>query len=146
MPTLLPWTTFELGDMDIFWPTLPSFAVYTWYVDDEPESSVVHFWRDEDTGDVQSELLFLGPLAFDAAVAQAKEKSPERNVERIHVKHARRPAKTVTGAKVKSGAKPKRAARPVATVKRGGNATAEPSAKAAAAVSRRKAPARKGSR
>jgi hypothetical protein len=140
MPTLLPWTTFELGDMDIFSPTLPSFAVYTWYLDDEPESSVVHFWRDEDTGVVESELLFLGPLAFEAAVAQAKEKAPERNVERIHVKHAR-PA-----ARAKSGAKPKRAAGPIAAAKPGKRAIAKPSAKAVATASKRKAPARKAGR
>lgn len=140
MPTLLPWTTFELGDMDIFSPTVPSFAVYTWYVDDEPESSVVHFWRDEDTGTVQSELLFVGPLTFDAAVAHAKEKAPERNVDRIHIKHAR-PA-----AKAKPVARPKPAPRPVATAKQARKAVAKPSAKATAPRSKRKAPARKASR
>jgi hypothetical protein len=37
-PTLMPWTTIEIGNVDIFSPSLPSFVVYTWYVDDEPES------------------------------------------------------------------------------------------------------------
>jgi hypothetical protein len=56
MPTLMPWTTVEIGDVDLFSPSLPSLVVYTWYVDDEPESSVVYFWRDEDTGIVHHEL------------------------------------------------------------------------------------------
>lgn len=86
MPTLMPWTTVEIGDVDIFSPALPSLVVYTWYVDDEPESSVVYFWRDEDTGIVNHELLFVGPVTFEAAVTHAKEKAPERSVERIHVK------------------------------------------------------------
>ena len=37
MPALMPWTTVEIGDVDIFSPSLPSLFVYTWYVDDEPE-------------------------------------------------------------------------------------------------------------
>ena len=61
MPTLMPWTTVEIGDVDIFSPALPSLVVYTWYVDDEPESSVVYFWRDENTGIVHHELAFVGP-------------------------------------------------------------------------------------
>jgi hypothetical protein len=65
---------------------------------DEPESSVVYFWRDEDTGIVHHELLFVGPVAFEAAVTHAKEKAPERSVERIHVKHARQANKPHTKA------------------------------------------------
>ena len=53
MPTLMPWSTFEIGDLDIFSPALPSLVVYTWYVDDKPESTVAYFWRD-DTGDGSS--------------------------------------------------------------------------------------------
>ena len=34
MPTLMPWTTVEIGDVEIFSPSLPSLVVYTWYVDD----------------------------------------------------------------------------------------------------------------
>jgi hypothetical protein len=111
MPTLTPWTTVEIGDVDIFSPELPSLVVYTWYVDDEPESSVVYFWRDEDTGVVQHELLFVGPVSFEAAVTHAKEKAPERNVERIHVKHARRASKPHSKAKPASKVKTKPAAR-----------------------------------
>jgi len=99
MPTLMPWTTVEIGDVDIFSPSLPSFVVYTWYVDDDPESSVVYFWRDEDTGIVHHELLFVGPATFEAAVTHAEEKAPERSVERIHVKHARQTNRPGTKAK-----------------------------------------------
>ena len=107
MPTLMPWTTIEIGDVDIFSPSLPSLIVYTWYVDDEPESSVVYFWRDEDTGIVHHELLFVGPVTFEEAVSHAKEKAPERSVERIHVKHARQANKPDTKAKPLSKAKSK---------------------------------------
>jgi hypothetical protein len=107
MPTLMPWTTVEIGDVDIFSPALPSLVVYTWYVDDEPESSVVYFWRDEDTGIVNHELLFVGPVTFEAAVTHAKEKAPERSVERIHVKHARQANKPDTKAKPASKTKSK---------------------------------------
>ena len=107
MPTLMPWTTTEIGDVDIFSPSLPSLVVYTWYVDDEPESSVVYFWRDEDTGIVHHELLFVGPVTFEEAVTHAKEKAPERSVERIHVKHARQANKPDTQAKQASKVKSK---------------------------------------
>ncbi len=40
MPTLMSRTTVEIGDLDVFAPALPSLVVYTWYVDDEPESTV----------------------------------------------------------------------------------------------------------
>ena len=107
MSTLMPWTTVEVGDVDIFLPSLPSLVVYTWYVDDEPESSVVYFWRDEDTGIVHHELLFVGPVTFEEALSHAKEKAPERSVERIHVKHARQANKPDTKAKPASKAKSK---------------------------------------
>ena len=107
MPTLMPWTTVEVGDLDIFSPALPCLVVYTWYVDDEPESSVVYFSRDEDTGIVHHELLFVGPATFETAVTHAKEKAPERNVERIHVKHARQANKPDAKAKRASKAKTK---------------------------------------
>ena len=105
MPTLLPWTTVEIGDVDVFLPALPSLVVYTWYVDDEPESSVTHFWQDETTGVVHHELLFVGPVAFDEAVTRAKDEAPKRSVERIHVKHARSSNKPTSTAKTKRGAK-----------------------------------------
>jgi hypothetical protein len=89
VPTLIPWTTVEIGDADIFSPTLPSLVVYTCYVDDLPESTVAHFWRDEDTGMVCHELLLIGPITFEEAVAQAHVEAPKRKVDKIHVKHAR---------------------------------------------------------
>ena len=57
------------------------------------------FWRDENTGIVHHELVFVGPATFETAVAHAKEKAPERGVERIHVKHARQVSKRDTKAK-----------------------------------------------
>ena len=107
MPTLMPWTTVEIGDVDIFLPSLPSLVVYTWYVDDEPESSVVYFWRDEDTGIVCHELLFVGPVPFEEAVSHAKEEAPGRSVEKIHVKHARQAKKPDTKVKPASRKKSK---------------------------------------
>jgi hypothetical protein len=113
MPTLMPWTTVEIGDLDVFAPALPSLVVYTWYVDDEPESTVTYFWRDENTGLVHHEIVHVGPATFEAAVARAQEEAPKRGVERIHVKHARssrKPksgAKTVRTAKI-SGAQPRK--------------------------------------
>jgi hypothetical protein len=104
MPTLMPWNSVEIGDLDVFAPALPSFVVYTWYVDDEPESSVTYFWADEDTGLVRHELLLVGPIAFEEAVTRAQEEAPKRKVERIHVKHARASGKTA-GAK-RAAAKP----------------------------------------
>jgi len=101
MPTLMPWTIVEIGDLDVFSPALPSLVVYTWYVDDEPESTVAHFWRDEDTGTVHHELVFVAPLPFEEAVTRAKEEAPKRSVERIHVKHARSSDKPKGQAKTK---------------------------------------------
>jgi hypothetical protein len=116
MPTLIPWTTVEIGDLDVFSPTLPSLVVYTWYVDDEPESSVTYFWRDEATGTVHHEHVLVAPLTFEQAVTRAQEEAPKRSVERIHVKHAR------------SSSKPKAKAKRVA--------------KASATPSKRRAPAK----
>ena len=103
MPTLMPWTSVEIGDVDVFSPFLPSLLVYTWYVDDEPESTITYFWRDEKTGMVHHEHVLIAPLTFEEAVAKAQEEAPKRSVERIHVKHAR------TSSKTEGNAKPKRA-------------------------------------
>lgn len=114
MPMLMPWTTVEIGDLDVFAPALPSLVVYTWYVDDEPESSVTYFWRDENTGMIYNELVHVGPVTFEAAVARAQEEAPKRGVERIHVKHARlskqpkTKAKTARTVKVSAGQPKKR--------------------------------------
>jgi hypothetical protein len=93
MPILMPWSTVEIGDVDVFAPALPSLVVYTWYVDDQPESTVTYFWRDENTGLVHHEIVHVGPVTFEAAVARAQEEAPKRGVERIHVKHARSSSK-----------------------------------------------------
>jgi len=89
MPTLMPWTTVEIGDLDVFTPALPSLVVYTWYVDDEPESTVTYFWRDDTNGMIHQELVLVAPVPFKEAVTRAREEAPKRSVERIHVKHAR---------------------------------------------------------
>jgi len=95
----MPWSTVEIGDLEVFAPALPSLVVYTWYVDDEPESTVTYFWRDENTGLVHHEIVHVGPVTFEAAVARAQEEAPKRGVERIHVKHARSSTKPATKAK-----------------------------------------------
>ena len=111
MPTLMPWTIVEIGDLDVFSPALPSLVVYTWYVDDEPESSVTHFWRDEDTGTVHHELVLVAPVPFTEAVTRAEAEAPKRSVERIHVKHARTPSKPAGETKAKRAAKKARRSR-----------------------------------
>jgi trigger factor len=89
MATLLSWTSVGIGDLDVFLPSPPCLVVYTSYADGEPESSVTYFWQDEATGQLHHELVYQQPVSFDTAVAWAQEHAPTRNVERIHVKHAR---------------------------------------------------------
>jgi len=89
MATLLSWTSVGIGDLDVFVPSPPCLVVYTSYSDDEPESSVTYFWQDESTGMLTHELVYMQPVSFETAVAWAQEHAPTRNVERIHVKHAR---------------------------------------------------------
>jgi hypothetical protein len=107
---LLPWTSVEIGDVDVFSPSLPSLVVYTWYVDDRPESTILHFWRDDDSGTIQHDLLFVAPVTFDEAVSKAHEEAPKHNVSKIHVKHARAPNKSEG-----NNTKIRRAAKPIAT-------------------------------
>ena len=102
MPTLMPWTTVEIGDLDVFAPVLPSLVVYTWYVDDEPESSITYFWRDDTTGMIHHELVLVAPVPFEEAVTRAQEEAPKRSVERIHVKHARTSKKIEAKGKAKT--------------------------------------------
>jgi hypothetical protein len=114
----MPWSTVEIGDVDVFAPALPSLVVYTWYVDDQPESTVTYFWRDENTGLVHHEIVHVGPVTFEAAVARAQEEAPKRGVERIHVKHARSSSneperKTKSGRATKVGGRAERNARRV---------------------------------
>jgi hypothetical protein len=89
MPTLLPWTSVGIGDLDVFIPSPPCLVVYTSYVDDEPESTVTYFWQEESTGIVHQQLLFMEPVPFETALKWAQEHAPTRSIERIHVKHAR---------------------------------------------------------
>ena len=105
MSTLLPWTSVEIGDLDVFAPALPSLVVYTWYVDGEPESTVTYFWQDADTGMVHHELLFMEPATFEEALAWAEQHAPKRKIKRIHVKHTRSPKPAGGKAKAKPTAK-----------------------------------------
>ena len=70
-------------------PSPPCLVVYTSYEDDNPESSVTYLWQDERTGALHHELVYQQAVPFETAVAWAQEHAPTRNVERIHVKHAR---------------------------------------------------------
>jgi len=90
MPTLLPWTSVEIGDVEVFVPSPPCLVVYTSYSDSGPESSVTYFWQDENTGMLNHRLLYMEPVPFETALAWAQEHAPTRSIERIHVKHARR--------------------------------------------------------
>ncbi|HXQ52677.1 MAG TPA: hypothetical protein VN802_16395 [Stellaceae bacterium] len=87
MATLVPWTTVELGDLEFFAPAVPCLVVHTWYIDDQPDSTVTYFWQDAATGLINHEMVFAGPVSFEAALAWAQEHAPTRGVERIHVKH-----------------------------------------------------------
>lgn len=122
MATLHSWTSVGIGDLDVFVPSPPCLVVYTSYADDEPESSVTYFWQDERTGQLHHELVYQQPVSFETAVAWAQEHAPTRNVERIHVKHAR--AKKAIEPKsrakpaVKRGAAKKMAAKKTAPARR----------------------------
>lgn len=90
MAILLSWPTFGIGDLDVFMPSPPCLVVYTSYEDGNPESSVTYLWQDERTGALHHELVYQQQaVPFETAVAWAQEHAPTRNVERIHVKHAR---------------------------------------------------------
>jgi len=89
MPTLLPWMSVEVGDLDIFAPAVPCLLVYTWYVDGEPDSTVTYFWQDAGTGIIHHELLFNASVPYDVAMKWAQVHASTSNIERIHVRHAR---------------------------------------------------------
>ena len=89
MATLLSWSSVGIGDLDVMLPSPPCLFVYTSYVDDKPESSVTYFWQDEATGVIHHELVYIEPVPFETALAWAQDHAPTRQVERIHVKHAR---------------------------------------------------------
>ena len=118
MPTLLPWSSLEFGDLDVFVPSIPSLLVYTWYEGDEPQSVVVNFWQDSDTGVIQSELLMQGPLTYDEALAWAQSHATKRDIARIHAKHSKPARKTrhrkAAKAKARKPARAKSKMRPAA--------------------------------
>ena len=128
MATLLSWTSLEIGDLDVFLPSPPCLVVYTSYEDGRPESSVMYIWQHEKTGSLDHELVYQQEVPFETAVAWAQEHAPTRNVERIHVRHAR--AKKAAGRKpgpkpaAKRGPAKKSAARKTAPAKRAGGAKA----------------------
>ena len=88
MATLLSLTSVEIGDVELFMPSPPCLIVNTFYVDGEPESSVTYVWQDPATGELNHELVYMQPVAFEAALAWAEEHAPTRAVERIHTRHA----------------------------------------------------------
>jgi len=102
MATLLSWTSVGIGDLDVFLPSPPCLVVYTSYADGEAESSVTYFWQDERTGMLSHEVVYHQAVSFETAVAWAQEHAPTRNVERIHVKHAR--ARKAAEPKARAGA------------------------------------------
>jgi len=112
MATLLSWTSVGIGDLDVFVPSPPCLVVYTSYSNGKPESSVTYFWQDENTGLLHHQVLFMEPVTFETALAWAQEHAPTRNIERIHVKHAR--AKKLP--EPKAGAKPAAGRRPAKKV------------------------------
>ena len=141
MATVLSLTSVEIGDIELFAPSPPCLVVNTFYVDGEPESSVVHVWQDTESGELKSELVYMQPVPFETALAWAEENAAARSVERIHARHAAK-AEPKPAPKRKAAAKrktaPKRKAAPkTAASKR----TAAPKKKAA-----RKAPARTAAR
>ena len=127
MATLLSWTSVGIGDLDVFLPSPPCLVVYTSYADDEPESSVTYFWQDDRTGQLHHELVYQQPVSFETAVAWAQEHAPTRNVERIHVKHAR--ARKAIEPKARAKPAVKRGAPKKASAKKTAPARRSPAAK-----------------
>jgi len=156
MATVLSLTRVGIGDVDLFMPSPPCLVVNTFYVDGEAESSVTYVWRDEETGELRSELIYMQPAGFEAALAWAKEHAPTRNVERIHTRHApkaepkpepkHRPARKTAAKRrpVRKAAQKRRTAAKAAQKRRTpAKAARKPARKAAA---KRRSPARKRSR
>ena len=92
MATVLSLMSVGIGDVELFVPSPPCLVVNTFYVDGEPESSVVYVWQDAQTGELRSELVYMQPAPFEAALAWAEEHAPTRGVERIHTRHAAKAA------------------------------------------------------
>jgi hypothetical protein len=153
MAIVLSLTSVELGDVELFVPSPPCLVVNTFYVDGEPESSVVYLWQDAETGELKSELVYMQPVAFETALAWAEEHAPTRNVERIHARHAakaepkRKPARKAAAkrrAAPKRKAAPKKAAPKKAAAKKA--AAKKPARKAARKAPAKRRAARKASR
>lgn len=126
MATLLSWTSVGIGDLDVFLPSPPCLVVYTSYADGEPESSVTYVWQDEATGQLHHELVYQQPVSFETAVTWAQDHAPTRNVERIHVKHARerKAAESKARAGLRKGAAKKAPAKKTAPRKSAAKKTA----------------------
>jgi hypothetical protein len=146
MATVLSLTSVGIGDVELFVPSPPCLVVNTFYVDGEPESTVVYVWQDAETGELKSELVYMQPAPFEDALAWAEENAPARSVERIHTRHAakieprpatkRKPARKATA---KREAAPKKAASKRRAAPKKKAAKKAPVRKAA-----RKAPAKRG--
>jgi hypothetical protein len=134
MASVLSLASVEIGDIELFVPSPPCLVVNTFYVDGEPESSVVYVWQDAETGELKSELVYMQPAPFEEALAWAEENAPARSVERIHTRHA--PKAEPKPKPARKGAAKRKAAPKKAASKR----------KAAPKKAARKAPARKAAR
>jgi hypothetical protein len=140
MATVLSLTSVGIGDVELFMPSPPCLVLNTFYVDGEPESSVVYVWQDAETGELKSELVYMQPVPFETALAWAEENAPTRSVERIHARHA---------AKTESKPAPKRKAaaeRKPAAKRKAIPTKAAAKRKAAPKKAAKKAPARKAVR
>ena len=92
---------------------------------------MTYLWQDERTGALHHELVYQQEVPFETAVAWAQEHAPTRNVERIHVKHAR--AKKAVERKPKAGTAAKRG-----PAKKTAAGKARPAKRSGAANGRRK--------
>jgi len=124
MPKLLPWTSVEVGDLDIFAPAVPCLFVYTWYLDGEPDSTVTYFWQDEDTGIIHHELLFNAPVSYEEAMDWAQQHAATSDIQRIHVRHAR--PKAVAPGRKKAALAASKARRATSKRRSAGKAKARP--------------------
>ena len=140
MATLLSLKSVEIGDVELFMPSPPCLVVNTFYVDGEPESTVVYVWQDAETGELKSELVYMQPAPFEDALAWAEENAPARSVERIHTRHAPKNEPKPKPAR-KAAAKRKGAAKRKAAPKK-----AASKRKAAPKKAARKAPTRQAAR
>jgi hypothetical protein len=144
MATVLSLTSVGIGDVELFMPSPPCLVVNTFYVDGEPESSVVYVWQDAETGELKAELVYMQPVPFETALAWAEENAPTRSVERIHTRHAAK-AEPKPAPKRKPAAKRKAAPKKAASKRKAApkKAAAKKPARKAARKVARKAPAKR---